>query len=122
MYFNWVEYLLLAKEMASPSLGLSISHYRANPESKERSAISRAYYAAFIMMRNYLSTSDENFLRSLNSNGRRISHEQVICYLEKSSDRKLKSLGEDLRTLRNKRNQADYDNVFGDKKIISTLP
>lgn len=48
MSFDWSGYLDVAKELASVALT------SANKEAKLRSAISRAYYAAFILARNYL--------------------------------------------------------------------
>ncbi|MDF0552110.1 hypothetical protein [Kamptonema sp. UHCC 0994] len=48
MKFNWSEYLALAQQLAGKS------QISATQESRLRSAISRAYYAAFIQARNYL--------------------------------------------------------------------
>ena len=48
MSFNWSEYLGLAQQLAGKA------QISATRESRLRSAISRAYYAAFILARNYL--------------------------------------------------------------------
>ena len=48
MSFNWSEYLALAQQLAGKA------QISATQESRLRSAISRAYYAAFIKGRNYL--------------------------------------------------------------------
>jgi len=53
MSFDWSEYLSVAQELAS---GANTS---ANKEAKLRSAISRAYYAAFILARSYLRDREE---------------------------------------------------------------
>jgi hypothetical protein len=47
MPFDWREYLNLARQLA----GLQGSDY--SQEAVERSAVSRAYYAAFCWARNY---------------------------------------------------------------------
>lgn len=52
MSFNWSEYLDLAQQLAGKA---PIS---ATQESRLRSAISRAYYAAFIQARNRLRDGD----------------------------------------------------------------
>lgn len=47
MSFDWSDYLSVAKELANIAA-------TANKEAKLRSAVSRAYYAAFIKARNHL--------------------------------------------------------------------
>ena len=48
MSFNWSEYLALAQQLAGKA------QISATQESRLRSAISRAYYSAFIQARNHL--------------------------------------------------------------------
>ena len=57
MNFDWSEYLNLAQELAGRPTSLS------NEEARLRSAISRAYYAAFCKARNHLR-DNENLLIS----------------------------------------------------------
>jgi uncharacterized protein (UPF0332 family) len=93
--FDWREYLELARELA----GLQGSGY--SPEAAERSAVSRAYYAAFCWARNYAQKnlgfqpdgkpSDHTKLRE---------HFQNKGYLELASG---------LNKLREWRNACDYD-------------
>ena len=52
MSFDWLEYLSLAHELVGLSPGA------ASHEARLRSAISRAYYAAFKMAFAYLSARD----------------------------------------------------------------
>jgi len=48
MSFDWNEYYQLSRELAGLATGI------ATEEAKMRSAISRAYYAAFCKARDYL--------------------------------------------------------------------
>lgn len=52
MSFNWAQYLNVAGELAAIPFGPS------NAEAKRRSAISRAYYAAFGTARTHLRDVD----------------------------------------------------------------
>lgn len=92
MMFDWVEYLYLARELAA-----------RNEEASQRSAISRAYYAAFCSARNWLShrgmpippTSD--------------AHTFVWQAFEMQADRPKRAVGQLGRRLRRARTQADYE-------------
>jgi len=94
MPFDWRAYLELAKELA----GLRKSG--SSQEAAERSAVSRAYYAAFCWTRNYAraklgfmpteTADDHSFLRK---------HLQRRGYL---------NLASDLNKLRKWRNDCDY--------------
>ncbi len=72
MTFDWSQYLNLAKEfLCQPTPP-------ANQEAKMRSAISRAYYAAFISARNYLPETEEHSIpKTADAQGKRI----LIGYL-----------------------------------------
>ena len=54
MNFDWSEYLNIARELA----GQATASFSA--EAKKRSAISRAYYAAFCSARNHLRDRDND--------------------------------------------------------------
>lgn len=96
MSFDWSEYLNLARELAQAM----------TDEAKMRSAISRAYYAAFIKARNFLQEREGLTIASENS------HQYLINQFKNSSDPARTKLGERLKRLRVYRNQADYDNSF----------
>ncbi len=100
MSFNWSEYLDVARELASVATS-------TNKEAKLRSAISRAYYAAFINARNYLRDR-EGLLISKTSD----AHRYVSVQFEHSPDLVRQSLGKNLLRLRNFRRQADYVDAF----------
>ena len=70
MRFDWYEYLVLAWQL------LGGRGFRAIPEALERAAISRAYYAAFIIARNYLQDVQGDQI------GRRDAHQYVLIYLK----------------------------------------
>jgi uncharacterized protein (UPF0332 family) len=128
MSFDWSEYLRLAIEISSSSLGSSLSPPKANAESKQRSAISRAYYASFILTRNYLIDYLHNkkplylpdlhtlqMLRSSDLSQKSKLHRSVRIYLkEYHPDPKFKDMGKDLDKLRIYRNNADYDDIFAE--------
>ncbi|HAZ46829.1 MAG TPA: hypothetical protein DDW76_30770 [Cyanobacteria bacterium UBA11369] len=96
MTFNWSEYLNLAQELAQ----------QTTDEAKLRSAISRAYYAAFIKSRNFLQEREGLTIPTENT------HKYVINQFKNSSDPVRIKIGRRLLRLRGFRNQADYDNTF----------
>lgn len=98
MSFDWSEYLKLAQELAGPST------LHATPETRQRAAISRAYYAAFCKCRNYLRDEKEH---RVPLGGR--AHQFVRDEFKKDSDRLQKRIGYNLERLRSDRNKADYD-------------
>jgi len=95
MPFDWREYLELARELA----GLRGSGY--SQEAAERSAVSRAYYAAFCWARNYAE-------KNLGFTPKRdpTDHLQLRDHLQNQGYPKL---GSDLNKLRRWRNACDYD-------------
>ena len=97
MSFNWSEYLALAGQLAGKA---KIS---ATQESRLRSAISRAYYAAFIQARNHLRDKDGLSLPRLNI------HQYVINRFKNDPDLTRQKIGSNLKIIRYNRNRADYD-------------
>ncbi len=100
MSFNWSEYLGLAQQLAGKA------QISATQESRLRSAISRAYYAAFILARNYLR--DEESI----SIPEKQSHKFVIEQFKNSSEKVRQTIGKNLARLRFSRNKADYNDNF----------
>lgn len=100
MSFNWLQYLGLAQQLAGKA------QISTTQESRLRSAISRAYYAAFILARNYLR--DEESI----SIPERQSHKFVIEQFKNSSEEVRQKIGKNLARLRFSRNKADYDDNF----------
>lgn len=101
MAFDWTGYLTLAES-------LSKAHH---DETQLRAAISRAYYAAYITARRYWE-SVGNSLQDSDS-----SHVQVSRAYERrnpvsEADRLKAHVGTALRTLREYRVSADYDDEF----------
>jgi uncharacterized protein (UPF0332 family) len=99
MSFDWTEYLTLARELTEPS------PTHTSQESRLRSAISRAYYAAFIQARNHLRDKEGIRISSVQS------HQFVIKRFLHSPDGRRKRVGHDLYILREDRNKADYDDT-----------
>jgi uncharacterized protein (UPF0332 family) len=103
MSFDWSEYLNLAQELSGHITGPS------SQEARLRSAISRAYYAAFCKARNHLRDKERH---SIPDGGQ--AHPYVREQFRRSPDKARKKLGENLNRLRIDRNKADYhDTVAG---------
>jgi uncharacterized protein (UPF0332 family) len=105
MAFDWVEYLILAEELIG-------QHSRpAAQEARLRCAVSRAYYAAFCEVKNYLITK-ENF-RPLPGRG---AHKTTRDYLYRLANtapsaraKTLNEVAASLQDLCNNRVSADYN-------------
>lgn len=99
MSFDWSEYLKVARELAGQPTA------PPTEEAKLRSAISRAYYAAFIKARNFLQDKDGATIPFQNS------HQYVINQFRISTVGIRQKIGNRLLRLRIARNQADYNNI-----------
>ena len=93
--FDWKEFLALAKAIA----GRADLSYSA--EASDRTAVSRAYYAAFCLTRN-CAKSKLGFRPARHSE----DHANLRKYLVRLGMSKMAS---DLNRLRQWRNQCDYD-------------
>ncbi len=100
--FDWNEYLYIAQELAGRRAN------RPGLEAKLRSAISRAYYAAFIQARNHLRDVDGERIPTSNA------HRYVARKYAASSDIRRKDIGWKLANLSQIRNKADYNDVIND--------
>lgn len=99
MSFDWSEYLTLAQALADAASA------SASPKAHRRTAISRAYYAAFIQARNRLRDIEHRPVPRLNV------HEYIIQQFKYSRDHRRHRIGNDLSILRNQRTKVDYDNI-----------
>lgn len=98
MRFDWYDYLTLARELADPDPGSTV------PEARHRSAISRAYYAAFKIAPDYLQRQQPGIAVV-----RGDIHTYVRERLEFSPSAELRGIGIALDRLRRERNRADYE-------------
>lgn len=96
--FDWVEYLELAERLVA---------WRGNPAA-ERSAISRAYYAAFHQAKTYFLA----YGGRLTFQGE--DHGAVADWFKESGHRDLRRIGLDVARLRRLRRVADYDGRFAE--------
>lgn len=94
--FDWEEYLELAERLVA---------WRGYPAA-ERSAISRAYYAAFHKAKAYC------LLRGGRLTFQGEDHGAVADWFKDSVNRDLRKIGVDLERLRRLRRVADYDERF----------
>jgi uncharacterized protein (UPF0332 family) len=117
MRFEWSEYLNLAQELAATN-----SDSLANREAKLRSAISRAYYSTFCLARNYLRDIEKDrtfFRKNRDINEHQYVAEEFIYHPTKMKN--MVKIGENLSTLRELRNKADYeDTIFNLQKEART--
>jgi uncharacterized protein (UPF0332 family) len=98
MSFEWLEYFHLAQELVGQT------GTPAAQEARQRSAISRAYYAAFCQARNHLRDQEGH---SPPEGGQ--VHAYVRDQFMNSPDQARKQIGQHLNRLRLDRNKADYE-------------
>ena len=101
MSFKWSDFLVVADVLTQDASDLPYN------EAFYRIAISRAYYAAFCTMRNFLRDKGE-----LLPSDKGDVHNEIIDWLRKSNDSERKTMGNRLNQLRAARNSADYEDVF----------
>lgn len=107
MSFDWAEYLNLAQELVGQTT------IPSSKEAKLRSAISRAYYAAFCKARNHLRDREGHVIPKKNT------HWYVIDQFNGSPDKLHRWVGRDLERMRRDRNKADYaDMVSGLPRLM----
>ena len=115
--FNWVDYFELSLNLAGISDISECSSIskggNVRSAAQLRASISRAYYAAFCIARNYLRDDlDDPRLKKQNNDVN--EHKYVSDELSNSKNRNLSIAGKNLSRLRINRNQADYeDNIRG---------
>lgn len=100
MAFDWIEYLYLAQDLS----GMTPDE-KVTVEAKDRTAIGRAYYAAFWKARNFLRDK-EGFIPIDKV------HESVRNQFLHSDSIIKRKIGENLRRLCTKRNKADYEEIW----------
>ena len=104
---DWHAYLRLAKELAQPDEGLS--HH--DKEARQRSAVSRAYYAIFLTARDVFDPEHE----SLTDEQRKEYHAKLWKRLRTNPHRAdHRYIGEQARELGESRRQADYGEYIVD--------
>jgi uncharacterized protein (UPF0332 family) len=98
MSFAWAEFNVFAQEIiAHPALNSGV-------EVVCRTAISRAYYAAFCTAHDFLVNVEHVYIDPT-----RDAHAQVAVGFQGRGDRPRRRVGAHLKTLRAQRNTADYD-------------
>lgn len=103
MSFDWENYLNLAKTLTQPGQVVSAN------EACLRSAISRAYYAAYCQARN-LAKQKEGLV--LTKTGK--DHGIVKNHFKKSPNRHCNKISVKLGRLLNNRKRADYDDTVSE--------
>lgn len=112
MSFDWSDYLALARvlrEDADPAESV------ASEEARLRSALSRAYYAAYGTAHHVAVTRDRYTHQRFDT-----AHQSLINHFKHSSDRKRKAIGANLERLLHDRVRADYHRTFKGKLDYQT--
>jgi uncharacterized protein (UPF0332 family) len=91
---NWRDFLVLAARLAT-----------GTTEADWRTAVSRAYYAAFHVARRLLTDLSFTVPRADRA------HQYLVFRLSNCGESVVEQAGRDLETLRRLRNRADYDEV-----------
>jgi len=105
MPFDWREFLVQAKNL------VGYAGFPYSQEAAERSAVSRAYFAAFCLARNY-AEAQLNFKRS----GDAKDHKRLREHLKNSGKAQMASR---MNRLRDWRNDCDYkDEVRNLKRLV----
>jgi uncharacterized protein (UPF0332 family) len=99
MAFDWEEFLLLSRALANQPN--TEPHY----EGRLRTAVSRAYYAAFCTARDYLLVFEK--ISPAQSQGRDIHH-IVKQYFQARSDKVSSDIADHLQFMLKLRQRADY--------------
>jgi uncharacterized protein (UPF0332 family) len=101
MSFDWSDFLKLAESLARAERASSLE------EAALRSAVSRAYYAAYCASRNHARDLGEIILTRGSKD-----HGIVQDHYQHSRVRDYQKIGAWLERLRDNRNCADYDDVL----------
>lgn len=101
MSFDWTDYLKLAESLTRDPIA------PGPEEASLRTAISRAYYAAYRSALNLAAARGE-----ISPAGTAGDHGLVIIHFQRATDPARQKIGARLSRLRSNRNQADYDDVF----------
>jgi len=109
MSFDWTQYYQVARLL----LGRAGSD--ATDEAKQRSAISRAYYAVFNLALEYINVIEGEDAIPRN----RDVHYAVGEYFQNRRDRSSQEIGTHLSRLRQERNRADYRSDMRDLEKIA---
>lgn len=125
MKFDWCEYFRLAQELANVNAAssdeLASNSKQQTSEAKLRSCVSRAYYSAFCISRNYLRDVLHDPRLSKARTGDVNEHQYVAdeFIYNNAKNKKLIQIGNDLRRLREYRNKSDYDDkIFNLEKEV----
>ncbi len=91
--FSWSDFLSLAKQLGADA-----------DEASKRTAVSRAYYAAFHVARAWLVTETNVYVPTHGG-----AHDAVLDEFERRGDRDSVSIAHSGRRLKDKRRKADYE-------------
>lgn len=100
--FDWPDFLAFSRNLSSALVPGS------HPEAVNRTAVSRAYYAALCKARDRIAAVDNALIPTKPVNRAGGSHEAIIEYYDTSADPQRQQVGLDLERLKKQRVYADY--------------
>lgn len=120
MSFDWSAFYDIGKDSTSDLLaelgnqGKPIPPLSQENQARLRSCISRVYYSAFCLTRNYLRDDlGYSEMRKHSQTNEPINlHKRIPEILGNESSKDLRKVGADLKKLRYFRNKADYEDTF----------
>ena len=110
MTFDWTEFLKLARELQERADDADLPFA---PEAAKRTAVSRAYYAAFCHARNY---AEKRFGFQPSGSGQ--DHGSLRTFFRRQNDEVFEEVAARLDEAREWRNQCDYDDEVEEPKAI----
>ncbi len=102
--FNWDDYLKLAKDLILPDI------QRKSDEACLRTAVSRAYYAAYHKAKKY--AIKKGYIPPQTD-----SHKALIEFLANDSDKEIQAISAKLSIIKKDRKRCDYDDNINIYKI-----
>lgn len=106
MSFDWSQYFVLAEHLAEQ-----------DDEASRRSAVSRAYYAAYCSARNWLQANEPDLGRAPPGE----SHRYIWDRYQRGPHRIRVRIGAEGNRFRSERNRADYtDAVYHLDRLVET--
>jgi hypothetical protein len=109
MDFEWFEYYEVAQELYDLAVNNNDPSQARKNQARLRSSMSRAYYAALQISKEYLV---ERSLYYPSEDESRTSHAYIIQAFISVRDSKVKMIRQGLAMLRDNRVLADYEKVF----------
>lgn len=108
MSYMWADFMQVAQDL------MISADMQSKMDARYRTAIGRAYYAVYCTARDYLIANGE---LTIEEDERRDLHAEVRRILKSHSNNARNLVSENLNTLREYRNSADYDSYAPNREV-----